>query len=359
MDFFLRLFNGLRNLLVLEDRGSINIRHLIRFFLFSASVFVLVFSVVFVSMLKISKSHQLANFKNEDLIIVLKELQKLKLKVYIYAKNSTTVPIYHVIEQRPSAGTRVKEGRTILLTVSQGKQLFAMPNYVGKSYPAIKEELDIRLLPYKKKPRIVAVPKRDSTHPNDYVLAQSIPPGQTIEGDGTLFFLVNKIAGKELLKIENYRLKNYRKVANSLAQKGVKVKIRKRRTTVKEQMGKIFTQSLVPGEYFDKETSIVFYVGAQESDGPSNEILRIYSLVAPEKKTSINPYATAPTTTTQTELRNTYLYIKLVVYDELGKNIALEDKVMPGQLINLPYKTLGAGYLEVFIDGVLYEKQLF
>ncbi|MGE5371876.1 MAG: Stk1 family PASTA domain-containing Ser/Thr kinase [Solirubrobacterales bacterium] len=60
------------------------------------------------------------------------EDEKLKMEVRTEV-NSTDVPVNHIVSQIPAANSKVKEGRTIQVTVSKGAEVVVVPDITGKS----------------------------------------------------------------------------------------------------------------------------------------------------------------------------------------------------------------------------------
>ncbi len=72
------------------------------------------------------------DFRNQHLIQVFKN-KPPDLKVDRGAeKFSANVPRDHVVDQDPAPGTRVKQGKTVLLTISLGGKQVTVPNLVGQ-----------------------------------------------------------------------------------------------------------------------------------------------------------------------------------------------------------------------------------
>jgi serine/threonine-protein kinase len=84
-----------------------------------------------------------------------------------------SAPAGRVTTQRPAAGTAVKKGATVALTVSKGPQKVAVPNVVGRS----RDDAVTRLRGAGLHPAVFSVP---SSSPRGFVVAQSPQAGSKV-----------------------------------------------------------------------------------------------------------------------------------------------------------------------------------
>jgi len=105
------------------------------------------------------------------------KIQNAGLKVHLTKQSSDTQPEGFVLDQAPTAGTRVDKGSTVNLTVSSGKPKSAVPSVVGEqSTDAVAALTEAHL---KADPHTI-----NSDKPQGQVIAQD-PPGGTQVVQGT------------------------------------------------------------------------------------------------------------------------------------------------------------------------------
>ncbi len=95
------------------------------------------------------------------------------------------VPEFHVIVQRPRAGTVVRSGRKVSLTVSEGEYAVAAPGYLGKQLKDARAEIDSTQF------MMGSVARVPDSRPADTILAQDPPPLTLIGRGSEIHFLVS------------------------------------------------------------------------------------------------------------------------------------------------------------------------
>lgn len=120
-------------------------------------------------------------------------LNNLGLKVIISYSNDSSVPDGHVISQSPNAGTNIKAGETVKLTISSGKPSYEVKNVIGKSKADATSTLE------KQGFRVEVVENYSNTVETGKVISQS-PNGGTTQIEGsTITIVVSK--GKQPVTI--------------------------------------------------------------------------------------------------------------------------------------------------------------
>ena len=121
-----------------------------------------------------------------------KALEKLgfKVKDEVSEKNSDKVEAGNVIETSPKIGRTVKEGTTITLIVSKGKNGYIIENYIGQNYHTVKATLEANGL----KVELVDEEhtEEDGIDPN-IVIAQDVVAGTELKDDETIKLTIPKI----------------------------------------------------------------------------------------------------------------------------------------------------------------------
>ena len=340
----------LKDIFTLESDEMINTRKLIRFFVFSIFFFTIIFGITFIIVLRYPKKIHLSNFLGRDVVEVLKELQEKKLRVYIYEKRSQTIPAYHIIAQKPNSGTIVKEKRTILITVSRGKDIGTMPNFKGKSLLEARESL-LKIFSISESPLRISEIKQFSKETPKGKIIEHTPKQKTIlKGTENILFLTSKGPSGSNLIVKNYRWLNYENIVEELEGFGIDVKIKKQYSDNEALANKIFFQSVKPGNNLQKGNTITFEVGLKLdlnkslNDLSAFPILRAIKINVPGKQ--------------KEEKRQTKI-VELFVTDKKEKRKILKEAIPEGKQVNLPYKTIGRGFVEVYIDDLLFIKKSF
>jgi eukaryotic-like serine/threonine-protein kinase len=126
------------------------------------------------------------------------------------------VPEGYVIKTNPNAGKTVKQGDSISIYVSSGKETFELSDYVGREYEDV-----VRLLENKNFKDIDKNEVYDSSEPGT-ILEQSPPPNEeVIPEETTLELVVSK--GPELIKLKNLSGFNQKGVEEYSASVGLNI----------------------------------------------------------------------------------------------------------------------------------------
>lgn len=121
-----------------------------------------------------------------------KALEKLgfNVKDEVTEKNSDTVEAGNVIETSPKIGRTAKEGATITLIVSKGKNGYVIENYIGQNYHTVKATLEANGL-------VVELKEEEHTEDDgidsNVVIAQDIEVGEELKDGETITLTIPKI----------------------------------------------------------------------------------------------------------------------------------------------------------------------
>lgn len=123
------------------------------------------------------------------------ESRHYNLTLDVKEEFDNTIPNGVVIEQRPKAGTEVKEGSTVRLTVSKGPKSITIPNFIG--FPAsrsINELRDLGLVVEEQEDRVF-----DDNVPVGCIVSLDPPPETVVASGTTISLAVSK--GTEVIPI--------------------------------------------------------------------------------------------------------------------------------------------------------------
>lgn len=180
-----------------------------------------------------------------------KALEKLGfvVKDEISEKNSDTVEAGSVMETSPKIGRTVKEGTTITLIVSKGKNGYIIENYIGKNYHTVKATLEANGL----KVELVDEEhtEEDGIDPN-IVIAQDIEVGTELKDDETIKLTIPKIVTIYPDFTSNYTIDQVKKFCTK---NNIKLEESNVETNT-YSAGKIISQSILAGTVVGKEDTL-------------------------------------------------------------------------------------------------------
>jgi beta-lactam-binding protein with PASTA domain len=140
-----------------------------------------------------------------ELIDAILELQERELNPRIQLRYSSDPNSKgQVLNQRPDAGTTVKLGRQIHLTVSQGAILDHVEDYRGQNLDEVRSSLQALFTTYQPLLEISDVVYKFDSAPAGTILEQSPEPGTEIAGLTELDFVVSRGADVEEYKVPSY-----------------------------------------------------------------------------------------------------------------------------------------------------------
>ena len=254
--------------------------------------FSIVFSIAFFYFLKEKKEIQLIDLQGSDFLQALKWIEANSLQVKIFEKVDLNSPSYLVLTQNPAPGTMVKENRKITLVVNSNKVNEKMPDFLGKTFEEAKKSIYNLFSRSDFIPQIIRQNRFSQEYSSGEVMAQKPAPESIFNQTDSIVLVVSK--GKALGKVvvEDYQFKDFRQVEEDLSSLGIYVKATFSPTYKKNQVGKIFKQSIKPGEVLEPQEEIAFLVGEDGTKANGNEdrraILRIAEFQVPNTKISNN-----------------------------------------------------------------------
>ena len=142
------------------------------------------------------------NVESKELIAALIELQEKELYPRLQVRYSSDYEKGMVIEQRPSAGTIVRVGRRISLTVSRGPVIDRVEDYVGQKLEDVKIHLQTLFASYRALLKIKEpVSYVFDPEPAGTILAQKPEPGTVIDSLTELELVVSRGPRGELVEV--------------------------------------------------------------------------------------------------------------------------------------------------------------
>ncbi|BBM88778.1 hypothetical protein COTS27_00463 [Spirochaetota bacterium] len=362
------------------------------------SVFSFIFLVAFWVMIGNREIHVLENFRDQDLIVTLKWLQERDLKPIVYEKLAADVDRNRIISQNPEPGMFVKEGRAVTLIVSAGTQLEIMGNFIGSEFGLVKKQIYTQLAGARRIPRVVKIERFSETAPEGIIIDQLPRPDEQIDVEQDIVFFVSRGLVENSFRVEDFRMEAYRKVYDNLTSKGIDVQVKFLPTTDPAKAGLIFDQDISPGTIVAEGTTVKFTVAIEGNDTNLDaaalplEKLRVFTMRVPFPVTSLaevtasdqnvannnNQYycpclGTSAIYEDRTALSNisenddkaaareiVLRDIEFVISDAVQEDYRVVYRsILAGRLASFPYRTVGTGKIDVYIDGKFYKSEQF
>lgn len=348
---------------------------LLRYTFWLAVVFGVVFIIGLVFLLREDTVHQMIDLRGRNVVEAMTWLQDRSLRVTVSERIDTEVPRFHVIEQNPAPGVSVKENRTISLVVSYGLNNLIMPNYRGTNYVEAYQGLLGMLSGYQVTPQVTKIEKY-SDQPAGKVVDHYPASAQPINFEDPFIFIISRGIATNEITVHDYIYQNYLSVEKELLGLGLQVSVDYVTTRERNLAGKIALQSHAKGTVLLPGNSIHFTVGyydpqstgtSQVDDTTQNrEIIRNYKLVIPtistqglflERVTNQEVYFTP--TNQNIETISKTRKIRIEITDQLGTQTLLDEVYPAGASVNFPYRSVGTGKLNVYVDDILFDNITF
>lgn len=173
----------------------------------------------------------------------------------------------HVVRTNPKAGRMLKEGTTIDVYVSTGKERFSLSDYRGRNYDDV-----VRLLEKRNFKDIIKTEVFDDTAEAGVILEQNPSPGEEVVAEKTtLEFTVSK--GPELIKLKDlteYNAKGVQEYAES-----VKLEIDMTKEEYHDTIAKglVISQDPKPGTELKKGSKVTVVLSKGKEEIPPKTVI--------------------------------------------------------------------------------------
>ena len=269
------------------------------------------------------------DLQGKTLIDSLEALSQAKLAMIKEdAEYNQDVPSGVVIRQFPPAGTNVKEGKTIRITVSMGGEIVYVPNLTGETIRSATILLRASGLV------LGELTKKASVKYEEGVVLQQDPvAGSTVEKETTVNVIVSNGAptNGDVLMFD-WIGKSGEEAKQWAMDNGYEVSVIEQQTKLADP-GFIFNQAPMPDEKLTANTKVTFYIGDSKSVFEQKEQVVTYTL--PETGDSKR--------------------VRLILVDDRGEKDIFNGVRKPGSVISIPVKTQGKASVKVFINNVSIE----
>ncbi|MGC8765822.1 MAG: PASTA domain-containing protein [Brevinematia bacterium] len=275
----------------------------------------------------------------KDIITAIVEIQKKGLSVVVEPVFNTNYAKYTVIKQFPSKGLTVRKGRSVTIVVSLGKDVYTVPDVVGKS----KEEAEDLLV--KSNISFTTTIIRDQSYPLGVVISQEPSPGIEVERGVKMKLLVNSDVEAGKFRVEDYKNQSVENVVRMMIQNSITPLIEKQIATSVDDDGKVLDQSISAGSVVPLNSEIKLFVGVY---GDSEEEIKLANY----------HYFYYNFTSMGGELKGGSLYnVKVIISDELSssKEIYTRNMTEPSPILTV-FKSYGKTHLVLIVNNSMVKE---
>jgi len=196
-----------------------------------------------------------------------KELEKLGLKLSVVDEEfSNEYEEGVIVSQKIEPGTKVKEGHTVEVTISKGKQLVKVPNLINRNI----EEIDSILEEAGLKEGIVDY-QYSNTIPADTIIDQDPDPFTEVESGTRVNLIVSRGPEVKLVRMPNLVGLTEQAAKNALIANELVLGEVVREHNDEYKAGIVFKQSIEAGTQVESNTPIVIYISNGPKDQPKQE----------------------------------------------------------------------------------------
>jgi beta-lactam-binding protein with PASTA domain len=248
---------------------------------------------------------------------------------------SDQVPAYHVISQRPEAGSVVRAGREVFPTVSEGAEVQPTPNFVGKTVDEVERGLA-------KGVRLGSKAWIHHSAARDRVIAQDPPPSRPLKAGEEVHLLLSKGPTRSIFTMPDIVGLPVQEAMNLLAPMEVSV-VANRVDNPNARTDTVLDQAPPPGTML------------QKGDPVSYDVRASGDIALPNARRKVVVAYTVPGSWFEREVR-------IDVIDRTGKRQTVlpsekqyaageRPKFKPKSTIRLPLSFYDELTVEVYVDG--------
>ncbi len=200
------------------------------------------------------------NVINLDIVNASILMQEKKLIVELDSKFDERYEKFQVIDQFPKKGLTVRQGRTVKLIVSMGKDVYVVPQLEGLNRLDAEKLLREKGIPY-----LITVIQVEDT-PTNTIVAQDIKAGKEVPRSVKLQLTANSDVGKNDYRVEQFVGQSLDFAITTLYNNGITVKLEKMITDNADLDGLVQEQDYEEGTVIPKNSTIKIKVGVYGED---------------------------------------------------------------------------------------------
>ncbi len=262
------------------------------------------------------------------------ELKKLKLLSTVVYRTDELVPKDQVITQSLPEGQKVKENRSIELTVSQGPKEVEVPDLLKMDRKAAESALLNRML------EVEVTEEYHTTVPQGQVISQSPEGGEKVPEHTTVYLKVSKGSKPSTTQMPNLVGSALADAQKTLDERGIFV------GNVKYEKSTEYSQGIVIAQSIAKDTTL-----------EQGDATKAVDLTVSEGPGPVGTVATVEYTVPSDGAEHT---VRIVVDDTRGTPVEeYNAKHSPGDLVQKDVVFYESGTITIFLDNVeVYAKNV-
>jgi len=241
---------------------------------------------------------------------------------------SETAPSGCVIGQQPAAGSRLKRGRRVKLTLSRGSEIITMPSLRELAQP------DAEFLVRQMDLDLVSSAQTPAGYPKRMVLAQDPPPGQKVIRGSPVRILVSDGPAQSTIVMPNVAGVTAREALERLRAMNLKISEVTYETTTLYEGGVVISQDPPGGFRVTPGEEVKLKAALRTSEG-------------------IARYATFNYTVATGPARR----LRVVIVDEGGSREITNEIEEGGSTLRLSARVQGEAVAQFFVGGTLAEER--
>lgn len=278
------------------------------------------------------------------------EIEKMGLTVQVDTKFDNAIERYIVADQYPKFGITVREGRTVKIIVSMGKDTYFAPGLVGMSVPDAEKFLRDNGIPFEK-----TVIQSDDFRTNT-VISQSINSGMETPRSTKLQIVVNSDLRASEFRVMDYTQKLAEYIVPDLYDQGIIPVLEKVVADTRDTDGYILSQSIAPDTIVAKNTTLRLQVGVYGEDSIERDRYNYYVFryFIPSQS-----YFTNGMTAEQIQ-DIAEPHVIVTIEDETGKSTDIFDKLGTyNKWVTVVFKALGKTKLDLIVNNRFMKEESY
>jgi len=238
-----------------------------------------------------------------------------------------TIPAGSVVRQNPVAGSVVRVGRKVRLTLSEGGNLIYVPDICGKTLPEAEILLTRAVLSVGNVTGIYSDEVRI-----DQIIAQEPLPGHIVKPAAMIDIVLSKGPASLMgfLVMPYFVGKSSAEASLNLSGMGFEVAETEEVINNNIPPGTVIKQEPAPGEMLSQDSFIKFFLSQLSREENVRRTATIFWAVPQDIKERL---------------------VKIVVKDAVGRRTVYEKTEQPGKKISLEIEVLGEAYAIFHLDG--------
>lgn len=314
-------------------------RKMVFFSIISAIIAIVVILVVLSFHRIAAPKTKVPTVKSLELFEAVRLLQERGLTIDIETKFEPSITRYIVIDQFPKPGITVKQGRTVKILVSMGKDTYTVPYLIGKTREEAENLLRQLNIPYE----IITI--QSDEYALNTVISQDKKENLIIDRSEKLSLVVNSDIKSTEARVPSLIGKSIDTAVKDAISAGLAVQLFPFLTGDETKDGVVMAQSLEANTVVPRNTDLALEVGIHAKTASASQY-RYYLLTHSVQ--------------TMGQSEATDFSVLIVMIDENAKPIQLfNSTVKAGQLIIIPFKALGTASVQVFVNNSLVREETY